>query len=124
NETLDYSYQKQLDLLQKVRRGVADVATSRKRLELQEAQTKIGEAFSGISDEFGDVGLAIQRAEDKTNELQARAGAMNELLETGALEDFSGTGGDDIDRQLAAMSSDNDVEMELQRMRDSLPASK
>ncbi len=210
NETLDYSYQKQLDLLQKVRRGVADVATSRKRLELQinqlesqsdklqgqaqkalemgredlarealtrksglaqqiqdlqvqhqnlqaeeqkltqasqrlqtkvesfrtrketlkanynaaEAQTKIGEAFSGISDEFGDVGLAIQRAEDKTNELQARAGAMNELLETGALEDFSGTGGDDIDRQLAAMSSDNDVEMELQRMRDSLPAAK
>src|SRR5699024_7681996 len=35
NETLDYSYQKQLELLQKVRRGVADVATSRKRLELQ-----------------------------------------------------------------------------------------
>lgn len=34
-ETLDYSYQKQLELLQKVRRGVADVATSRKRLELQ-----------------------------------------------------------------------------------------
>src|SRR5699024_12354801 len=35
NETLDYSYQKQLELLQKVRRGVADVATSRTRLELQ-----------------------------------------------------------------------------------------
>ena len=34
-ETLDYSYQRQLELLQKVRRGVADVATSRKRLELQ-----------------------------------------------------------------------------------------
>ena len=30
-ETLDYSYEKQLELLQKVRRGVADVATSRKR---------------------------------------------------------------------------------------------
>ncbi|HTZ27569.1 MAG TPA: PspA/IM30 family protein, partial [Streptosporangiaceae bacterium] len=29
-ETLDYSYQTQLELLQKVRRGVADVATSRK----------------------------------------------------------------------------------------------
>src|SRR5699024_2634674 len=38
NETLDYSYQKQLELLQKVRRGVADVATSRKRLELQISQ--------------------------------------------------------------------------------------
>lgn len=34
-ETLDYSYQKQMELLQKVRRGVADVATSRKRVELQ-----------------------------------------------------------------------------------------
>src|SRR5258708_13178626 len=34
-ETLDYSYQTQLELLQKVRRGVADVATSRKRVELQ-----------------------------------------------------------------------------------------
>src|ERR671932_1608239 len=37
-ETLDYSYQRQLDLLSKVRRGVADVATSRKRVELQAAQ--------------------------------------------------------------------------------------
>ncbi|HEY5201426.1 MAG TPA: PspA/IM30 family protein, partial [Acidothermaceae bacterium] len=37
-ETLDYSYTKQLELLQKVRRGVADVATSRKRLELQATQ--------------------------------------------------------------------------------------
>ncbi len=37
-ETLDYSYQRQLDLLSKVRRGVADVATSRKRIELQIAQ--------------------------------------------------------------------------------------
>jgi len=37
-ETLDYSYQRQLEMLQKVRRGVADVATSRKRLELQISQ--------------------------------------------------------------------------------------
>src|ERR1700754_4174485 len=34
-ETLDYSYQRQLEMLTKVRRGVADVATSRKRVELQ-----------------------------------------------------------------------------------------
>ncbi len=172
-ETLDYSYQRQLELLQKVRRGVADVATSRKRVELQasqlqreadkltlsaqralaagredlarealsrksglqsqlgdlqaqhsqlqqeeeklisastrlqakvdafrtkketikatysaaEAQTRINEAFSGISEEMGDVGLAIQRAEDKTLEMQSRAGAVDELLASGALED-------------------------------------
>lgn len=209
NETLDYSYQKQLELLQKVRRGVADVATSRKRLELQigqleqqqdklqsqaqkamemgredlarealtrksglnqqitdlqaqhqnlqaeeqklvnasqrlqskvesfrtrketikanynaaEAQSKIGEAFSGISEEFGDVGLAVQRAEDKTAALQARAGAVDELIASGALEDISAGPNDDIDRQLAQLSSDSDVETELARMRDSLPAS-
>src|SRR6478735_999171 len=34
-ETLDYSYQRQLEMLTQVRRGVADVATSRKRVELQ-----------------------------------------------------------------------------------------
>jgi phage shock protein A len=207
NETLDYSYQKQLELLQKVRRGVADVATSRKRLELQinqleqqqnklsgqaqkameigredlarealtrksgltqqitdlqsqheglqneeqkltlasqrlqakvdafrtkketlkatynaaDAQTKIGEAFSGISEELGDVGLAVQRAEDKTASLQARAGAVDELLASGALDDVTGTQKDDITAQLDSLSSDNDVEMELQRMRESLP---
>ena len=37
-ETLDYSYTKQLELLQQVRRGVAEVATSRKRVELQAGQ--------------------------------------------------------------------------------------
>ena len=39
-ETLDYSYEKQLEMVQKVRRGLADVATSRKRLELQTTQLK------------------------------------------------------------------------------------
>jgi len=34
-EALDLSYQRQLEILTKVRRGVADVATSRKRVDLQ-----------------------------------------------------------------------------------------
>ena len=207
-ETLDYSYQKQLELLQKVRRGVADVATSRKRLELQlqqlqaqadklanqsrqalavgredlarealtrrsgvqqqigdlqqqhaalqaeeekltlasqrlqakvdafrtrketikatytaaEAQTKIGEAFSGISEEMSDVGLAVQRAEDKTQQLQARAGAIDELLASGALDDPTGTAKDDITAELDRLSSTSDVELELQRMKAELSA--
>jgi phage shock protein A len=172
-ETLDYSYQKQLELLQKVRRGVADVATSRKRLELQlnqlqqqvtdletqhatlqgeeekltlaaqrlqakvdafrtkketikatytaaQAQTRIGEAFSGISEEMGDVGLAIQRAEDKTAQLQARAGAIDELLASGALDDQSGMHKDDIQAELDRLSGGTDVELELQRMKAEL----
>ncbi len=207
-ETLDYSYQRQLEMLQKVRRGVADVATSRKRLELQaqqmqqqsdkleaqsrqalsagredlarealtrrsgitqqqadlaaqhaalqteeekltlasqrlqakvdafrtrketikatytaaEAQTKIGEAFSGISEEMGDVGLAVQRAEDKTQAMQARAGAIDELLASGALDDPTGTAKDDITVELERMSSQNDVELEMARLKGELGA--
>jgi phage shock protein A len=207
-ETLDYSYTKQLELLQKVRRGVADVATSRKRLELQmqqlqgqaakledqgrkalaggredlarealtrrsgvqqqladlqtqhaalqaeeeklilasqrlqakvdafrtrketikatytaaEAQTKINEAFSGISEEMGDVGMAIQRAEDKTAQMQARAGAIDELLASGALDDPSGLAKDDIQAELDRMSSTTDVELELARLKGEVGA--
>ena len=205
-ETLDYSYQRQLELLQNVRRGVADVATSRKRVELQaqqlnsqveklqlsaqralesnredlarealtrkaglatqladlqeqhamlqaeeeklvrastrlqakvdafrtrketnkatysaaEAQTRINEAFTGISEEMSDVGLAIQRAEDKTQQLQARASAVDELLASGALEDPTGTYKDDITRELEALAADASVEDELSRMRAQL----
>nr|WP_084965620.1 PspA/IM30 family protein [Thermoactinospora rubra] len=205
-ETLDYSYQRQLELLQKVRRGVADVATSRKRVELQinqleqqarkledqgrkalsvgredlarealtrrsslqtqiadlrvqhdnlqaeeeklttashrlqakvdafrtkketikatytaaEAQTRINEAFSGISEEMGDVGLAIQRAEDKTAQMQARAGAIDELLASGVLDDFSGQRGDDIQAELDRMGGGRDVELELAKMKAEL----
>lgn len=202
-ETLDYSYVKQQELLQKVRRGLADVATSRKRLELQmqqldqqstkleqqaqkalatgredlarealtrrsglqqqgsdlaaqhanlqkeeeklttasqrlqakveafrtrkeslkatytaaEAQSKINEAFSGVSEEMGDVGMAIERAEDKTVQMQARASAVDELIATGALNDPVSGGKDDIERELEQMSATSDVETELAKMK-------
>jgi len=205
-ETLDYSYQRQLELLTKVRRGVADVATSRKRVELQmnqlqqqadklqtqarkalgmgredlarealtrkasaqtqldelqtqyaqlqaeeekltvasqrlqakvdafrtrketikatytaaEAQTRINEAFSGISEEMGDVGMAIQRAEDKTAQMQARAGAIDELMASGALDDAVGGRRDDIQSELDMMSANSDVERELAMLKGEL----
>ena len=208
-ETLDYSYQRQLELLTKVRRGVADVATSRKRVELQmnqlqqssnkledqarkalgmgredlaraalerkasaqgqlndlqvqyaqlqaeeekltvasqrlqskvdafrtrketikatytaaEAQTRINEAFSGISEEMGDVGMAIQRAEDKTAQMQARAGAIDELMASGALDDAIGGRRDDIQSELDMMSASSDVERELSRLKGEITAS-
>jgi phage shock protein A len=79
-----------------------------------EAQTRINEAFSGISEEMGDVGMAVQRAEDKTAQMQARAGAIDELIASGALDDASSLNrGDDIARELEAMSSGADVEAEL-----------
>ena len=83
-----------------------------------EAQTRINEAMSGIGEEMGDVGLAIQRAEDKTANMQARAGAIDELIASGALDDASQINrGDDISRELEAMSSESEVENELARLR-------
>jgi phage shock protein A len=208
-ETLDYSYQTQLELLQKVRRGVADVATSRKRVELQintlqqngakldrqardslgagredlarealtrkagiqtqledlqtqyaslqgeeekltqasqrlqakvesfrtrketikatytaaEAQTRINEAFTGISEEMGDVGLAIQRAEDKTAQMRARAGAIDELMASGALDDMVSGPRDDIQLELDRMGATHGVDHELERMKAELAQS-
>jgi phage shock protein A len=205
-ETLDYSYQTQLELLQKVRRGVADVATSRKRVELQmnqlqqssdkldrqardslaagredlarealtrkagvqsqlndlgtqysslqgeeekltsasqrlqqkvdafrtrketikatytaaEAQTRINEAFTGISEEMGDVGMAIQRAEDKTEQMKARAGAIDELMASGALDDAVGGPRDDIQAELDRVGATSGVDRELERMKAEL----
>jgi phage shock protein A len=58
--------------------------------------------------------MAIQRAEDKTQQMQARAGAIDELIASGALDDSSQlSAGDDISRELQAMSSQSDVETEL-----------
>ncbi|HET9771223.1 MAG TPA: PspA/IM30 family protein, partial [Acidimicrobiia bacterium] len=87
-----------------------------------EATSKIGEAVSGISEEMGDVGLAIQRAEDKTATLQARAGAVDELLASGALDDVTAEPGGDIQRQLDALSAGTSVDAELAKMKAELGA--
>ena len=206
-ETLDYSYEKQLELLQNVRRGVADVTTSKKRLQVQaekleqevvklegqarqaitagrddlarralerksgiqqelvgldaqvqqlqgqqdklieqqkslevrveqfrsqkevikaqysaaEASARIGEAVTGIGNQMSDMGTALQRAKDKTEEMQARASAMDELVQSGALQDLTSTE-NDIDRELAALSSSTQVDSELAKLRAELGA--
>lgn len=201
-ETLDYSYERQQELLQKVRRGLTDVATSRKRVELQaqqlraageklesqakqaleqnredlareaierrtgilsqltelkvqheqlkaeeqkltdasrrlqakvqafkikketikatytaaEAQTRINEAVTGISEEMGDVGMAMQRAQDRTEQMRARAGALDEMISSGALEDLSAPA-DPIQAQLDSFNQTSGVELELDRLK-------
>jgi phage shock protein A len=87
-----------------------------------EAQTKISEAVSGISDELGDVGLAVQRAEDKTAQMTARAGAIDELLASGALTDATGTGKDNLTLELERMASEQDVNAQLDAMKAELGA--
>jgi phage shock protein A len=82
-----------------------------------EAQTRIGEAVSGISEEMGDVGMAVQRAQDKTAQMQARAGAIDELMASGALDDVTAQPNDDIQRELDQMGAGHDVDRELEQMK-------
>ena len=204
-ESLDLSYEQQLDSLTKVRRSVADVATARKRIELQagqlqkqadklqdqakaalgqgnedlarealsrraalgeqlselktqhdqvseqedklvqtsqrlqaqveqfrtrketlkasytaaEAQTKVGEAVSGISTSMGDAGSTMQRAQDKIAGMQARAGAIDELLASGALTNLD-TPVDDIQAQLDKVATTSQVEDDLAALKAQL----
>ena len=65
--------------------------------------------------------LAIQRAEDKTAQMQARAGAIDELMASGALDDaVGGSRRDDIQSELDMMSASSDVERELSRLKGEL----
>src|SRR5579864_2064740 len=77
------------------------------------AQASIGEAVSGISESMTDAGMTLDRAQDKIAQMQARAGAIDELLDTGALPDALGGGGDDIQKQLDAASQSGQVDAEL-----------
>jgi phage shock protein A len=84
-----------------------------------EAQVRIGEAASGIGEHMADVGMAVERAKDKTQQLQARANAIEELTAAGSLEDFTATG-DDIDRELAKVAQSGQVDDELAKMKSEL----
>ena len=208
-ETLDYSYEKQLEMLRNVKRGVVERVTTNRRLELQaakaqenlakldtqarkalemgredlarlalerkqsaiaelegldqqvsnleleqekptqaeqrlqakvqafkskkeiikaqysaaQAQVRIGSALSGLSEEMGDISLAIERAETKTETLRAKAGAIDELAASGVLDDPLG-GANDLDRQLAQVTPSANVEDELAALKAGLPDNK
>jgi len=85
-----------------------------------EAQVRITEAASGIGEDMADVGLAIERAKDKTQQMQARASAVEELTAAGTLTDFTSSGSDDIDRQLKEISQSSQVDDELAKMKSEL----
>ena len=107
-------------LTQAEQRLSAKVAAFRNKKEVikaqytaAQAQVRIGSALSGISEEMGDVGLAVERAEAKTSSMKARASAIDELAEAGVLEDFTGESKDDITRQLEKMSVSQSASDEL-----------
>lgn len=83
-----------------------------------EAQVKVTESVTGISEEMADVGLAVQRAEEKTENMKARSAALDELLESGTLEDYSG--GDEIEKELAKVKAKSTVDDELARMKSEM----
>jgi phage shock protein A len=66
---------------------------------------------------MGDVGMAIQRAEDKTEQMKARAGAIDELMASGALDDVVSGPRDDIQAELDRMGASHGVDNELERMK-------
>jgi phage shock protein A len=82
-----------------------------------EAQVKIGEAATGIGKGMADTGMAIQRAKDKTEELQARASAIDELTTSGAFEDYTAGGQTALDRELAQISTTSQVDSDLARLK-------
>jgi phage shock protein A len=205
DEMLDYSYNQMLEQITRVRRGLVDIAASRKQIELQEAQlqhsvdhlqdqakaalaqgredlarealsrksaaqgqidameaqhqqlteeeeklehalaelqqrvnnfrsqkevlkaqytaasavTSVNESAAGISASVSDSGAALERAQDKIANMQARAGALDELLQSGVLEDVGG-GDDDIQKELDAVTSSSDVDRELAALKAQL----
>jgi len=83
------------------------------------AVSSVDESVAGISKSLGDSGAALQRAQDKIANMQAHAGAVDELLESGVLEDMSG-GSDDIQKELDKVGSADAVDQELAAMKAQL----
>ena len=83
-----------------------------------QAQVRIGSALSGLSEEMGDITLAVERAETKTETMRAKAGAIDELVATGVLDDP--TGKDPLDRELQQLSASSSVDAELAALRGQL----
>ena len=86
-----------------------------------QAQVRIGSALSGLSEEMGDVSLAVERAETKTENMRSRAGAIDELSQLGVLDDFSGSQ-DPLSKELEAITSAQGVEDELAALKAGLPS--
>ena len=102
-----------LDTLQK---RVNEFRSQKEVLKAQytaaKAESSVGEATAGISQAYGDSGAALQRAQDKIATMQARAGAVDELLQSGVLEDVGGST-DDIQEELDEAGSAAEVDREL-----------
>ena len=87
-----------------------------------QAQVKMGEATTGLSEELADVGLAVQRAQDKTERMRARAQAIDELTDSGVLEDPMTPGADPIERELREVHMKSQVDDDLAALKAKIGA--
>jgi phage shock protein A len=87
-----------------------------------QAQVKINEAVTGISQEMSEMNLAMQRAQDKVLSMQARANAMESLIEQGTLgeQGLLGAGSDPLDRELHQISAQQNIDAQLQAMKQQM----
>jgi phage shock protein A len=113
---LDDEEQKMEQTLSTLQQRVNDFRSKKEVMKAQytaaSAMTSVNEEAAGISKSFSDSGAALQRAQDKIANMQARAAATDELLQSGVLEDVGGDT-DDIQHELDEASANADVDKEL-----------
>ena len=86
------------------------------RYTAAQAQVRVTEALSGVSGEFAELGMALGRAVEKTERMEARATAIGGLFQTGTLE-LPSHGGDPVERDLRQAETSAAVDDELNAIR-------
>ncbi|HXP52111.1 MAG TPA: PspA/IM30 family protein [Bacteroidia bacterium] len=81
-----------------------------------EAQVRIKENLTGISEEMADVGVAMNKAEDKTEQMKAKAQALDEMIDSGVLTDYT-SNKDDVEGELEKMTVKSSVDLELAKLK-------
>jgi phage shock protein A len=81
-----------------------------------EAQVRIKENLTGISEEMTDVGVAMNKAEDKTEQMKAKAQALDEMIDSGVLTDYT-SNKDDVEGELEKMTVKSSVDLELAKLK-------
>jgi len=88
-----------------------------------EAQVKITESVTGISEEMADVGMSVQRAQDKTESMKARSQALDELIDAGTLQDMT-SDQTKVEEELSKIKSSDEVDQELKILKQQVPVKK
>ncbi len=82
-----------------------------------EAQVRIKENITGVSEELAGLGTTMDRAEEKTEKMMAKAQALDEMIDSGVLTDYTHTSDDIIERELKQVNIDDPVDEELEKLK-------